>query len=161
VGLAFSASVQEHGHHLACFECDWEVAERIEAKTLVPDAFIVYETADVELHAFLETDLGTVGSRSFARKIESYLALWRTGTWQHAYGLWPTVLVVVPDEARLRLLVRTTEALLRRQPEETAAQTEFAFATLGDVRAKGPLAPVWQIAGSPGKKGLLEGGVAR
>jgi len=161
VALSFKAAALHRGERLASFECDREAAQRIGSKTLVPDAFLIYEAKDVELHAFLEVDLGTVGSRQFARKVETYLSLWRTGAWQEAHGLWPTVLVVVPDEARLRLLLRATEALLRRQPDEVAAQTEFAFATASDIRAKGPLSPIWEVAGRTGRQGLLEGGAAR
>jgi len=156
VALAFEASARDHaGHRLLCFECDWEVAARLSAGTLVPDAYLIYETDQVELHAFVEVDLGTSGSRHFASKISRYLLLWREGSWRRRFGLWPTVLAVAPDEARAKLLLRTTEAVVCTQPEAAAGATEFAFATLAAVR-QDPLGPIWQVAGRAGRHRLLE-----
>jgi len=157
VALAFEASVRDHeGHRLLCFECEWEVAVRLEGGTLVPDAYLIYETDEVELHAFVEVDLGSSGSRHFASKISRYLLLWREGSWRRRFDLWPTVLVVAPDEARVKLLARTTEAVLRTQPEAVAEATEFAFASLAAVR-QDPLGPIWQVAGRAGRHPLLKG----
>lgn len=160
VAIAFERAASGHeGHRLLSFECDWEVAERLGPTVVVPDAYLVYETPLVELHAFVEADLGTAGSKFFARKVANYLALWRGRRWRDADGLWPTVLVVTPDQRRSSLLKRATEAVITGEPDadRVRAATEFAFAPLASITNEGPLARTWEVAGREGRHRLLDG----
>lgn len=162
VALAFEQTSRSHeDHQLQSFECDWEAAQRLGQTYVVPDAYLIYLTALDELHAFVEVDLGTAGSKFFARKIANYLALYRVGLWRQApKPLWPTVLVITPDATRATLLRRTTETVLAAQQDSARVQagTEFAFTSLGALNKHGPLAPIWEIAGRAGKQSLFEGG---
>jgi Replication-relaxation len=153
--LAFHRAADQHGHELT-WQTDWQVALRLGSGTIIPDAHLVYATAESELEALLEVDLGTEGSRFFAGKIARYLALWRSRSWHGTFTDWPVVLVVAPTEQRARLLRQTTEATLRRQADraQVMAGTEFAFAALPQLLKHGPLAQVWQVAGREEVSGL-------
>ncbi len=161
VCLAFNAAAEEHpGHRLIAWECDWEVAQRIGRHVLVPDAHLVYASRTFELHAFIEIDLGTAGSRFFQQKIDRYLDLYRSDAWRKTITLWPTVLTIAPTPTRAYLLKRATEATIRShsEGEHLMQATEFAFASLPDLTAKGPLAPIWEVAGCDGIHALLPNG---
>lgn len=158
VALAFLKSASaENGHELLSFETDWETAQHIGSTILVPDAQLLYATRELELHAFLEVDLGTAGSKFFRRKIDRYLALYRDGSWRKTLTLWPTVLTVTPTATRAALLKRTTEAVLTAQPDaaDLRAGVEFAFTSLPQLRDHGPLAAIWHVAGCPDQHALL------
>jgi hypothetical protein len=135
---------------LEVFECDWEISVRANHETLVPDAFLVYRTPDLDVHAFLEADLGTEGTKFFGQKVDRYLRTWRSGTWQTAYPLWPVVLVVTPATSRARQLKEATERVIAAQPDAGRVRegTEFNFAVLDDVHNRGVLAPIWLRAGA-------------
>src|SRR5437899_1631268 len=82
VALAFRHAARSNpGHDLLDWECDWQAAERLGARLVVPDAHLVYATEDRTLEAFIEVDLATEGSRAFAWKIRRYLDLSRSGSW--------------------------------------------------------------------------------
>ncbi len=156
VALAFRAAAAEHdSHDLLAFECDWEIGQRIGNDFLVPDAFLIYGSADLELHAFFEVDLGTAGSRVFQRKVERYLELHRGGTWQRTLRVWPTVLTIAPTPTRTALLKRGTEAVLSDRDPDVRRATEFAFATLPELVEDGALARIWMVAGCSGRHHLF------
>lgn len=79
-----------------------------------PDAHVVVETGDWELHWFIEVDLGTESVSVIRRKADSYVRYWHTGTELHATGVFPRVLFTVPDEHRREKIVDT---LSRVDPE--------------------------------------------
>lgn len=156
VALALRAAASDHDDHdLLAFECDWEISQRIGKELLVPDAFLIYGGTTLELHAFLEVDLGTEGSRFFQQKVERYLALLRSGTWQRTLKVWPIVLTVAPTATRAALLKRATEAVLSEQDAEDVTATEFAFASVTELLEQGPLARIWAVAGCSGRHGLF------
>lgn len=158
VALSFLREAEEHREHeMLVWESDWEIAQRIGEDTIIPDAFLVYADTTTELHAFLEVDLGTAGSRFFQSKVERYLRLYRSGLWQRTLELWPTVLTVTPTETRSALLKRSTETVLRAEPghDQLVLDMEFAFTELDLLIERGPLAQIWQIAGRDGSYQLL------
>jgi len=160
VALAFRQAARRNlEHSLFAYECDWEAAQRVGTSIVVPDAYLIYATGLIELHAFVEVDLGTEGSKFFARKIATYLALFRSGRWREASEIWPIVLVVTPSERRADFLKRTTETLIVAQPDRKQLErgTEFAFAALGEIKDHGPLAAIWKVAGRVGSYPLVEG----
>ncbi len=67
--------------------------------TLKPDAFVVLETADWERHWWIEVDRATESLPTVQRKLDRYVHLYRSGR-SGPDGLWPRVLVTVPDERR-------------------------------------------------------------
>lgn len=148
VALAFRREARQHvGHDILEWEADWQARHRVRSSVLVPDAYFVYATPDLELSAFLEIDLGTEGSRFFARKIVSYLELARSGNWREVFESWPLVLVVTPTERRAEALRRATEAVIARQPDadRIRARTAFGFAALPQLLAAGPLEAIWRF----------------
>jgi hypothetical protein len=150
VALAFAkAAVANPGHELLQWECDWETSYRLGAGQLVPDAHLVYATRTTELEALVEVDLGSEGSRFFQAKVGRYLDFYRGGEWRRAFRTWPLVVTITPTERRAQLLCRATETLLAAQPDRArvAVETEFGFASLPNLITKGPLAPIWSIAG--------------
>lgn len=148
VALAFRQAARQHvRHEILEWEADWQVRQRVRSSVLLPDAYFVYATPDVELSAFLEIDLGTEGSRFFARKILSYLDLARSGNWRDVFESWPLVLVVTPTERRAEALRRATEVVIARQAdaERIRGRTAFGFAAIGQLLERGPLETIWHF----------------
>jgi hypothetical protein len=153
--LAFHRTAHEYGHEVA-WQTDWQIALKLGAGMIVPDAHLVYATAESELEAIVEVDLGTEGSRFFAGKIARYLGLWRSRSWHGVFTDWPVVLIITPSKQRAGLLKQATETTILRQPDraQVASRTEFAFAALPELLKHGPLAELWQVAGREGVNGL-------
>jgi len=157
--LAFDRSALANpGHAVLTWEPEWEAAQRSGRHAIVPDAYVVYLTKSEELHAFIEMDLGTAGSRFFQTKIEKYLDLYRAGTWQQRFPVWPIVLTVAPTATRATLLRTATERVLHAQFDEPALSksTEFAFTDLPALVREGPLASIWHRTGARGPEPLLD-----
>jgi hypothetical protein len=96
--------------------------------TLKPDANVVLQIDDYEDHWFLEVDRGTESAATIARKAVVYERYWRSGAEQAANsGLFPRVLWLVPDRARMGALT----AVVERQP--TDARSLFAVAIVDDA----------------------------
>jgi len=154
VALAFRRAARSHpGHEVLDWECDWQAAERLGATLVVPDAHLVYSTSGWLLDAFIEVDLGTEGSRVFARKIEHYLELYRDGTWGRHLEGFPVVLTVASSATRAALLRRATTAVVEAafDSELIKSVTAFDFTTLGDLLGpSGPLGTIWSMAGKSG-----------
>lgn len=164
VALAFrQAAAANAGHALLLWESDWQAAQPLGPSTVVPDAHLVYATADYELEALLEVDLGTEGSRFFRQKIERYLELYRSGQWRNRFPVWPVILTVTESENRAEALRRSIDLLLRAQPNDELlrTQTEFALTNLPRLTAAGPLAEIWRVVGRSGEQALLPPVVAR
>lgn len=82
--------------------------------SLKPDAFVITEADGYEDHVFVEVDLSTETSARIATKAKVYLSYYRSGREQHRFGVFPLVLWLVPDAARLDLLT----AAISRLPAE-------------------------------------------
>ena len=82
--------------------------------TLKPDAYVVLAVDGFEDHWFLEIDLGTESAATLTRKISFYLGYWRSGTEQARHDVFPKVLWLVRDAARVEVLAR----VIARQPME-------------------------------------------
>src|SRR5712691_6428916 len=68
VELAFRRAAAAHEDHgLDVWEADWQLAMRLGKSAVVPDARLVYRVGKRRLHVFVEADLGTEGTRFFAR----------------------------------------------------------------------------------------------
>jgi hypothetical protein len=154
VALAFRRAARSNpGHELLDWECDWQAAERLGARLVVPDAHLVYATHDRTLEAFIEVDLATEGSRVFAWKIRRYLDLYRGGSWIKHVRVWPRILTIAPTQARARILRRVTETVLEAQlfGEGLARSTAFGFTTLDELLgSNGPLGEIWSVVGESG-----------
>jgi len=72
--------------------------------TLKPDAFVITESGGYEDHVFVEVDLGTETTSRIIAKAKTYVGYYRSGREQHRSGLFPQVLWLVPDLARIELL---------------------------------------------------------
>lgn len=79
--------------------------------TLKPDAFVITEADGYEDHVFVEVDLGTETSARIVTKAKVYLSYYRSGREQHRSGVFPLVLWLVPDAARLDLLTTAISRL--------------------------------------------------
>lgn len=75
---------------------------------LRPDALVRLGVGDVELHSFLEIDLGTEGRAPLTRKARAYVAAWRAGAIQ---GVFPRVTWITTSERRVELLTETCASM--------------------------------------------------
>jgi hypothetical protein len=105
--------------------------------TLKPDAFVITTTHGSELRHFLEVDRGTEHAPVITRKGQAYIDYWCSGQEQQASGVFPSVLFVVPDSARLAAV---SEALGRLDADAwrlfqvcTAAELLDAFTTAAEA----------------------------
>ncbi len=154
VALAFRRTARSQpGHELLDWECDWQARQRLGLSVLVPDAYFVYATTDLELAAFLEVDLGTEGTRFFVGKVRRYLDLYRSGGWRERLASWPLILVVTPTDRRTQLLLTATRKLVADQ--KLQGQVELAFCSLPELLAESPLAKVWRISAKAEPQALL------
>jgi hypothetical protein len=81
---------------------------------LKPDAEVVMQLGSYEDRWFIELDRATESRTTLDRKLDRYVAHWRTGREQATTGVYPRVLWVVPDEARHAVLIDA----FGRQPVE-------------------------------------------
>lgn len=127
IELAFRrAAHAESDHELALWEADWQIAMRVGDRAVVPDARIAYRVGKLRNHMFIEADLGTEGTRFFARKIGRYVDLYESGAWREFLRVWPRILTVTLTDARAVSLHRATEALLKsRYPYSSSLNCYF------------------------------------
>lgn len=78
---------------------------------LKPDCFVRFARADYEYACFVEVDRATAATTTVSRKLDTYRRYYQTGREQERLGLFPKVLVLVPDERRKEALV---EAAMRQ-----------------------------------------------
>lgn len=71
---------------------------------LKPDAYVRVGIGELERSAFIELDMASESLPTIQRKCQGYEAYWRSGVEQKAHGVWPLVVWLVPDEARLHKL---------------------------------------------------------
>src|SRR5438128_12476572 len=163
VALAFRRAARANpGHELLDWECDWQTAERLGARLVVPDAHLVYATEDRTLDAFVEVDLATEGSRVFAWKIRRYLDLYRGGSWIKHVRAWPRILTIAPTQTRARILRRATETVLEAQlfRDRLTRSTAFGFTTLDELLGShGPVGEIWSVVGESGLHPLFRAAV--
>lgn len=80
-------------------------------QTLKPDAFVRSARPDWEFAFFVEVDRATASVPTLIRKFRSYRAYFQTGREQERLGLFPRVLVLVPDAARQAAVIDAMAAL--------------------------------------------------
>lgn len=102
---------------------------------LRPDAFVRLGVDEWEQLAFLEVDRGSEGSVAIARKLELYVAYWRSGVEQHERGVFPKVVWLTTTDRRVRLLHRQI-ALLQSDAQSIFLVAEFDRA-LDELRGEG------------------------
>lgn len=93
--------------------------------SLRPDAFVALGVGELEQRSFVEIDRGTEGTTALRRKLQTYLAYWRSGVEQQAHGVSPRVVWRVLSPRRqdvLTALITELPATSRslfvvRQPE--------------------------------------------
>ncbi len=78
--------------------------------TLKPDAFVRFASADYEYATFVEIDRATASVPTVARKLALYRRYWQTSREQERFGLFPKVLILVPNERRKETLLESTRA---------------------------------------------------
>lgn len=133
-----SASAQERKLELwlperACRH-EFEVREQSGIWTphvLKPDAYVQLGG----LAAFVECDLGHVGSAKFARKLACYALYAELGLCREAY-----------DRDAVAVLTITTGPKRREHLREIAYEAGLrsaAFTTFAEVQARGPMSPIW------------------
>lgn len=82
---------------------------------LKPDAFVRVAAGRLEHLAFVEVDRATQSAPTIGRKLQTYRRYAQAGTEQERWGVFPTVLLLAPTEARQALLVAVAGA----QPAES------------------------------------------
>jgi hypothetical protein len=158
IALAFRRHARAHpGEVVLGWECDWQLAESLGRLPVVPDARLVYEAERTRIHAFIEADRGSEGTRYFGRKIDRYVDLYRGGGWRARLPVWPLILTVVPNETRASELRHATEVIVQARAEGRRIIRAFRFTSLDALRGDaGPFAEIWQVAGRTGRFPLID-----
>jgi len=94
---------------------------------LKPDSYVELGVRKFIDSYFIEVDRGTEGSSALRAKLRDYLAYEASGVEQRRCGVFPRVLLLVPDEARAGVVW----AVIRRLPVQ--ARRLFAVALFGEV----------------------------
>ncbi len=122
-------------------------AMKLGSKTLLPDARLVYRLGRVLLDAFVEVDLGTEGTRFFARKVDRYVAARYDGDWRAHLPRWPITLTITPTAARAASLYDATTARLEAHPYSAGGMV-FKFCAIDALLGEsGVLGARWRVAG--------------
>jgi hypothetical protein len=79
--------------------------------TLKPDLRVTLAVGEHELHWFVEIDRGSEHRPVLMRKCSVYLGAWRDGREQAVHGVFPRVLWVLPDAARVDVIISVIDAL--------------------------------------------------
>jgi hypothetical protein len=156
IELAFRRAATANTHQeLVFWEADWQIAMRVGDLAVVPDARLVYRIGEWRNHLFIEADLGTEGTRFFARKIARYVQLYESGRWREFLRVWPRVLTVTLTDARAASLERASEALLTSRYPYSAPRLSFFFVSLDDLRSGG-ISAACRVVNAQGRKPLLD-----
>lgn len=78
----------------------WRTAPSFGSNILKPDLFAVTASGDYEDHWFIEVDRATESLPTLLKKCAQYEDYRRTGAEQHARGVFPLVVWIVPDQTR-------------------------------------------------------------
>jgi hypothetical protein len=132
---------------------------------LIADALLSYLQATTEdsltlQQRFIELDRGTIPPEQLATKLTRYAQLHdyrgndprSAPLWQTYYRTFPAVLVVLADQSQTaaRRRVQRTIALYRSDPSHGHHTTvPVSFATLTELAARGPFAPIFIDAEQP------------
>lgn len=93
-----------------------------------PDAYAAWAVGEWELSAFFEADRATEHPGRIRRKVEQYIAYWRTGTEQRTHdGVFPSVVWITPHERRADVLCDVIAGL------DPSAQRLFTVITDGEL----------------------------
>ena len=142
---------------LQLWESDWQIAMQLgEGTSIVPDARFVYRCGQKRLHAFLEVDVGTEGTRYFAKKIPRYLDLYRSSAWRTFIPVWPLVLTVTPTDTRAQSLCSATYASLRYEYARPQTGSTFRFISIDELRAGDALRVAWRVPGAATRLSLTD-----
>ncbi|MEU4517371.1 replication-relaxation family protein [Amycolatopsis sp. NPDC024027] len=82
--------------------------------TLKPDAFVQIERDGYELTSFVEVDMATESLPTIRRKLDVYVAYWRSGLEQARHEVFPRTWWTVPTPARQAAIA----SVIRRLPAE-------------------------------------------
>jgi len=81
------------------------------AATLKPDAFVRLGVGEFEQRSFLEVDLGSEGRGALARKARAYVAYYQSGQEQDSTGVFPRVVWITTNAARVRTITEVCASL--------------------------------------------------
>lgn len=126
------------------WEADWHIAMRLGDRAVIPDARLAYRVGTSRYDMFIETDLGSEGTRFFARKMERYVALHEDGAWREFVRVWPLIVTVTLTDVRAASLHRATDALFNSRYMYSRALSAY-FLSLDSLRTSGLSAPCYAL----------------
>ncbi len=113
----------------ACWR--WFSGAAGERLVIRPDGFAIVARDDYEYLTFVELDLGTETLATIRRKAEAYGAYARSGSEQDRHGVFPKVLFLAPNAARVRAIGRTVAAFPDAAGMFLVGEIRAAVALLG------------------------------
>jgi hypothetical protein len=81
------------------------------ATWLKPDAYARFGVGDYEHASFVEVDRATASAPTVARKLDLYRRYWQHGREQERFGVFPRVVLLVPDAKRQATLTTVLRSL--------------------------------------------------
>jgi hypothetical protein len=122
------------------------IASQRNPVTLIPDSYFTITVPNLgTTHCFLELDRGTMDSGDFKKKVEAYVAGYKSGEFNRRYGAQGYRVLTVVDgvgEARVTNLANATANI-------PSIGRRFWFTHMKRLSPETVLSdPIWQIAGS-------------
>lgn len=127
------------------WEVDWQLAMRLGDGAVIPDARVTLRVGAWRCHLFIEADLGTEGTRFFARKMGRYVDLYAGGAWREFIRVFPQIVTVTLTEARAVSLHRASIAFMRSRYAYSALPLHASFVSIDALRADGVRATCWAL----------------
>lgn len=115
---------------------------------LIPDGYFELATANRVIAAFVEVDLGHESRKVWRAKVQTYLRLAVSGTFQERFGHDQFRTLVVADSERRIASLRVATAEITHKI--------FWFSTFDALRREGFWSPIWQRANNDARLPLVE-----
>lgn len=155
VAVLFAEAARARGDDCGPLSLAHEVCLSTEKDPVIADGLLSYVVADPlsAAECFVEVDRAKYSSRRLWERLRAYADLWGDpGRWALKFmGGWPPCLVIVAGETPRATALRIDSALgyLESDAELAECGLSIGFASMSDLRERGPWAPVFAQAGHP------------
>lgn len=157
VAVLFAEAARAQGDDCGPLSLEHEVRLSTDDKPVIADGLLSYMVSEplAAVEALVEVDRVKYSSRRLWERLRAYADLWGDPG-RHALkfmGGWPPVLVIVAGETPKATALRIDTALgfLEHDDDLAGCEMQIGFASMVDLRERGPWAPVFSRPGCSGR----------